>query len=221
MKWSEVKAKIALKLKDYDSVVDFTTVTFDGEFCKQARDQLYLFCEMGRFHYVRRVQLNTAALTAPCYEIDTLNDGVMPAASWQGVIDVSQLFINGVEVYRTSVRDEVEEITYNVTSGQPQTYHMSEDYNIAFVQPLSDTELDSSQNYVSGWMLHPAMVDDNSVVKLSYKFINTFAEFAASEFMRGAVTDDVGLARMRSYAKRAAEELAAHNARAVAGHFGV
>lgn len=218
--WSDVKVRIKNKCAfDSDTMIDTSDLTFDHDFCKQAREHLYAFTEKARIIHAMRVKLNTAALTAGIYQIDTLNDSVMPAA-YQALIEAEQLWINGREVQCFAMGQPHTETSYTVSQGQPLFYRYVEDYILAFDCPLSDTELDSNDNYVSGWFMHPIITADNNMVKLPFKFIDIFAEYSAAELMRSVVSDDVGLTRLRMYEKRTTQAILDCNARATASAYG-
>jgi hypothetical protein len=97
----------------------------------------------------------------------------MPAA-YQALIEAEQLWINGREVQCFAMGQPHTETSYTVSQGQPLFYRYVEDYILAFDCPLSDTELDSNDNYVSGWFMHPIITADNNMVKLPFKFIDIF-----------------------------------------------
>lgn len=219
--WSDVKVRIKNKCSfDSDADIDITNLAFDSDLCKQAREHLYSFTEQARILHAYRIKLTTAALTAGIYQIDTLNDAVMPA-TYQAVVEVEQLWINGREVLCHDLAEPRTEDAYSVSNGQPNRFRYVEDYTLAFDRPLSDTELDSNDNYVTGWFMHPAITADGNPVRLPFKLIDIFAEFSAAELMRSVVSDDVGLTRLRMYEKRTQNTILALNARATAAAYGM
>jgi len=180
---------------DGDASVDYSSAAYAGPFAARVRRYLNQFCRETFAFYTMR---ETITLAVNDIQVNLLST---PAVCSAAVFKPINVWVNNTALARVSSQQLDRDTALTIPVTAPLQFAELRAGVIRFNSKCAGTY--AGTNYVSGYRDHAALTVDGSLVELPDDILDVAALYCAIPLMRGVVSEEVGINRLKAYSSTA------------------